>query len=153
MNYFFSYEPQHYTYIHLICTWAAIPCSTSRICPFRLCPWVRLSPLPALFYIVSSVLSVAVAQNCDGTVILTSSSAASSPNHHLFSIPWERVNWLFLLSCHAACFCRPIGCLKLFCNFYLSIFGHHSCSPTSLPDYHENHVIWVESRLEVLLEI
>ncbi len=48
-----------HTYTIYICTWGAIPCSTSRIRPFWPCPWDRLSLLPAPFYIVSSLFVLA----------------------------------------------------------------------------------------------
>ncbi len=54
-NLFLSYELQQYVYVHFIHIWAAIPCSTSQIRPFWPRPRVRLGPLPAFFYIVSSL--------------------------------------------------------------------------------------------------
>ncbi len=87
---------------------------------------------------------------CDSTVVFTSSSASSSTSH-LFNISWERVSWLFFLGCHSARFTRSHGCLKSFSNFHLSILGYCSWGPASLPDYHENHLIWVYSGLEVPL--
>jgi hypothetical protein len=52
----FSFSTNHgnhnflYTFIH---TWAAILCSTSRICPSWPRPWVRLNPFLARTYLVS----------------------------------------------------------------------------------------------------
>jgi hypothetical protein len=54
---FFSNKPQHHNlYINFIHTWAAIPCSTSRICPSWTRPRVRLSPFPAHSYLLSTLL-------------------------------------------------------------------------------------------------
>ncbi len=61
-------------------------------------------------------------------------------NLHLFNILWDRVSWLFL---HGLPLCpflyRSLGCPKLSSDFHLSFFGHCSCGPASLPDYHENY--------------
>jgi hypothetical protein len=48
---------------------------------------------------------------------------------------------------------RSLGCLELFSNSHFSAFGHHSRGSASLPDYHENHMTWVDSSLVVPLEL
>ncbi len=50
-----------YTFIH---TWAAIPCSTSWICPSRPRAWVRLSPFHAHTYLVSTLFVLAHPPAC-----------------------------------------------------------------------------------------
>jgi hypothetical protein len=93
-----------------------------------------------------SALSVAVARFCDCTVQfsphyqhhlqhLTSSTSAEKEQ---FQSSWWVVSWPI--------FSRSLGCLKLFSDFHLSVFGHHSHGPTFLPDYHENHLTWVDSK-------
>ncbi len=62
----FSMNHEHhnfflYTFIH---TWAAIPCSTSRICPSWPCPRVRLSPLLSHTYLVSNLFFMAYPAAC-----------------------------------------------------------------------------------------
>ncbi len=62
---FFPNKPLHHNLnIHFIHTWATIPCSTSRICPSWPHPWVRLNPLPACSYLVSSLLVLAHPAAC-----------------------------------------------------------------------------------------
>ncbi len=50
-------------------------------------------------------------------------------------------------------FSRSLGCLKLFYDFHLSIFDRCTHIPASLPDYHENHLIWGDSSLVIPLQI
>jgi hypothetical protein len=78
-------------------------------------------------------------------------SSSSSATYHLFNIPWDRVSWVFLLA--VTCLSRSLGCLKSFFGFHLSPFGHHSSRPTSLPDHHKNHLIWVDTSLMAPIEL
>ncbi len=99
----------------------------------------------------SLVLSVADAQFCYGTVVLTSSSTSLSTSH-LFNIPRKRVSWLFL-GWHSACLSKSLGCLEWLSNSQLNVFGQHSHCPASLPHYHENLVTWADYSLVVPLEL
>ncbi len=47
----------------------------------------------------------------------------------------------------------PWAVKSCFPTFIWGILGHCSCGPASLPDYHENHLIWVDLSLVVPLEI
>jgi hypothetical protein len=46
-----------------------------------------------------------------------------------------------------------LGYREPFSDSHLSSFGHRSCGSASLPDYHENHLTWVDLSLVVPLEI
>jgi hypothetical protein len=92
-------------------------------------------------------------QICGFTAILTSSSSssasASSSTSHFLKRSLRKSKLTLLLGCLTAYFSRSLGCLKSFSHFHLSIFGHRSCGPSSLPDYHKNHLIWVDWSLIV----
>ncbi len=59
-----SKSKHHNLYTHFIHTWSAIPCSTSLICPSWPCPRVKLNPLPACSYLVSSLFVLAHPSAC-----------------------------------------------------------------------------------------
>ncbi len=82
------------------------------------------------------------------TVVFTSSSLSTTS--HIFNIPWKRVNWVFLWGCHSACLNRSPGCRELFSNSLFESFWPRSSLP---PDYHENHLIWVDLSLKAPFEL
>jgi hypothetical protein len=66
-------------------------------------------------------------------------------NISLLHLPMRMSKLTLILGCHSACFMvQSLGCLELFSNSYLSVFGLP-------PDYHENQLIWVDSSLIVPL--
>jgi hypothetical protein len=81
-----------------------------------------------------------------------------SPHHLICNFspiqyPLRKSKLTFLLDCCSAHLSRSPGCLKLLISFPLSIFGHQSPGPASLPGHHKNHLIGVESSLTASLEI
>jgi hypothetical protein len=95
------------------------------------------------------------------THLLTHGSVASlwfSPHHHqqkshLFIIPWKKSKLSLSVWLSICLYNSLVGCLKLLIGFPLSVFGHHSRVPASLPDHSENHLIQVDSSLVVPLGI
>ncbi len=62
-------------------------------------------------------------------------------NNVTLTSPREREYVSLSLGQSLCLFSRSLGCLKLFAGFFLSILGHCSHGPASLPDYHENYLI------------
>ncbi len=101
-----------------------------------------------------SVQCVAVTCFCD-TLILTesSSSTAASTPFFFFTIPWERVIWLFFRLSLCQFLVRSPGFLKYFCDFALECFRPLLIQSSIQPSHHENHLIWVDSSLKAPFEL
>jgi hypothetical protein len=74
-----------------------------------------------------------------------------SNKSHIFIIPRKKSKLSLSIGLPVCTFNCPLGCLKSLIGFPLSIFGHCSWSPAFQPDYHKNHLIWVDLSLAVPL--